>query len=51
MTNIPVWSGEEMLVKKTGCQCFIADVMQSFQSDNHVYCTILSGFIEIAFKL
>ena len=26
------WSGVEMLVKRTGCQCFTADVMQnSFQ--------------------
>ena len=31
-----------MLVRKTGCQCFTADVLFSkpFQSDNHVYCDL-----------
>ena len=38
--------------KKTGCQCFTANVMQTsfqqvFQSDNHVYCDLNNSTLEV----
>ena len=42
-----------MLVKKTECQCFAADVMQTsfhqlFPADNHVYCDLNNSYTSIS---
>ena len=51
MTNIPVWSGEEILVKNVGANALLPMLRRlrfskSFQSDYHVYCDLNNSTLD-----
>ena len=56
MTNIPVWSSEEMLVNKLGVDLLLLMLCRlrfckSFESDNYVYYDLNNSALDFSYRV